>query len=151
MEQRTNKQVTDIIDYIKDNYWNLSIVEEDVLDSFLILFSAQNIKEIKKVEHLLNDETEELLASLSESAIIRYAERNFDMVAECDECDECKDLEDYDDEDLLNEVESRDLNWQDYDSNTDIVTQSDLEEMTDLFLNLSPQKRSEIINNLKNV
>ena len=33
----------------------------------------------------------------------------------------------------------------------DIVTQSDLEEMTELFLNLSQQKRSEIINNLKNV
>lgn len=33
----------------------------------------------------------------------------------------------------------------------DIVTQSDLEEMTELFLNLSQQKRSDVINNLKNV
>ena len=37
MENRTNKQVTDIIDHIKD-VWQLSIQEEDTLDSVLILF-----------------------------------------------------------------------------------------------------------------
>ena len=31
----------------------------------------------------------------------------------------------------------------------DIVTQSNLHEMTYLFLNLSPQKQNEIINNLR--
>jgi predicted ATP-grasp superfamily ATP-dependent carboligase len=108
--------------------------------------------EIKKIEHLLNDEIEDLLKLINSYDIQRYCERYLDMVTECYKCDEhkkCKNLEDYDDEDLLDEVESRGLNWQDYDSKTDIVTQSDLEEMTELFLNLSPQKRTEVINNLK--
>ena len=148
MVLRKQNEIDKFIEFI-NREWSLSVNEETVLESILNLFLAQNIKEIKKVEHLLNDETEELLGFLDSYDIQRYCERNFDMVAECDECDECKDLEDYDDEDLLDEVESRDLNWQDYDSNTDIVTQSDLEEMTELFLNLSPQKRQEAINNLK--
>ena len=148
MVLRKQNEIDKFIEFI-NREWSLSVNEETVLESILNLFLAQNIKEIKKVEHLLNDETEELLGFLDSYDIQRYCERNFDMVAECDECDECKDLEDYDDEDLLDEVESRDLNWQDYDSNTDIVTQSDLEEMTELFLNLSAQKRQEAINNLK--
>ena len=149
MEQRTNKQVTDIIDYIKDNYWNLSIVEEDVLDSFLILFSAQNIKEIKKVEHLLNDETEELLKSLDKGDIKEYVKDYLNMVDE-DDIEDCKDLDEYDDYEIIGEFYRRDLD-RFGNSRYDIVTQSDLEEMTELFLNLSQQKRSEIINNLKNV
>lgn len=133
-----------------DRVWSLSLNEMETLDSFLTLFLAGKNTEIKKVEHLLNDETEDLLGFLDSYDIQRYCERNFDMVAECDECEECKSLDDYDDDDLLDECDSRGLKWEDYER-IDIVTQSDLEEMTELFLNLSAQKRSEIINNLKHV
>ena len=59
-----------------------------------------------------------------------------------------KELCDYDDNDLLDECDRRGLKWEDYER-VDIVTQSDLEEMTELFLNLSTQKRNEVINSLK--
>ena len=52
MENRTNKQVTDIIDHIKD-VWQLSLNEEDLLDSVLILFSAQKTEKLKQIEYLL--------------------------------------------------------------------------------------------------
>ena len=137
---------------IIDRDWKLSIVEQDVLDSFLNLFLAGKNTEIKKVEHLLNDETEELLLLLNDGEIREYAEDCLDMIDkdDCEECDDCKDLDDYDDDDLLDECSRRDLKWEDYER-IDIVTQSDLYEMTELFLNLSPQKRNEVINNLKNV
>jgi hypothetical protein len=145
MENRTNKQVTDIIDYILEK-WDLSVNEEELLDSVLLLFSAQKIEEMKKIEHIVNDETEDLLKLLDSYDIQRFVERHFDMVAECEEC---KSLEDYDDDDLLDECANRDINWEENRSRLDIITQSDLEEMTELFLNLSPQKRSEIIKQLQ--
>ena len=56
-----------------DRVWKLSIVEQDVLCSFLNLFLAGKNTEIKKVEHLLNDETEELLEMLNDRIVLDYA------------------------------------------------------------------------------
>ena len=39
-----------------DRVWSLSLIEKEVLESFLELFLAGKNTEIKKVEHLLNDE-----------------------------------------------------------------------------------------------
>lgn len=144
MTIRKQKEIEKFVKII-DREWALSIVEQDVLESVLNLFLAGENIEIKKIEHLINDEIEELLMTLDDYGIQRFCEKNFDMVAECDEC---IDLKDYDDDDLLDECSRRSLNWEDYER-IDIVTQSNLEEMTELFLNLSPQKQSEIINNLK--
>lgn len=41
-----------------DRVWSLSLIEKEVLESFLKLFLAGKNTEIKRVEHLLNDETE---------------------------------------------------------------------------------------------
>lgn len=149
MVNRTEKQLEQFIEDI-DRVWSLSLNEMDILGSFLNLLLAGKNTEIKKIVHLLNDETEELLKSLDKEDIKDYAEDYLAMVEKDDieDCDDCKKLHQYDDDCLLDECDSRGLKWQDYER-IDIVAQSDLDEMTELFLNLSPQKRSEIINNLK--
>ena len=143
--------------------WQLSVVENSTLESFLELFLAGENTEIKKVEHLLNDETEELLELLNDREVINYVTENWDFIASDDESDlvDALDILNFDwsskitDADMIKSLEED--GWSvkyDYKypkHQGDIVTQSDLEEMTELFLNLSQQKRSEIINNLKNV
>ena len=144
-----------------DRVWKLSIVEQDVLCSFLNLFLAGKNTEIKKVEHLLNDETEELLKLLNDREVLDYAIDLGGFIASDDErglVDALDDLK-YDFSEKLDLDEHIEI-VEDHGYNVtelrvkhqaDIVTQSDLEEMTELFLNLSPQKRSDVINNLKDV
>jgi glutamyl-tRNA reductase len=142
--------------------WQLSTVEQDVLDSLFNLLLAGKNTEIKKIEYLLNDEIEDLLKLLNDREVIDYVTENWDFIAS-------------DDEDGLEEaLDKLNFNWVEKISDTDmidslqndgwsvtmntvyprykddIVTQSNLHEMTYLFLNLSPQKRGEIINSLKN-
>lgn len=144
-----------------DRVWKLSIVEQDVLCSFLNLFLAGKNTEIKKVEHLLNDETEELLKLLNDREVLDYAIDLGGFIASDDESGLVDALDDlkYDFSEKLDLDEHIEI-VEDHGYNVtelrvkhqaDIVTQSDLEEMTELFLNLSLQKRSEIINNLKHV
>ena len=146
-----------------DRVWSLSLIEKEDLESFLELFLAGKNTEIKKVEHLLNDETEELLELLNDREVINYVTENWDFISPEDESDLVDALDNLNfdwsskitDADMINSLEED--GWSvkyDYKypkHQGDIVTQSDLEEMTELFLNLSQQKRSEIINNLKNV
>jgi len=130
-----------------DREWKLSIVEQEVLDSFLNLFLAEKNTEIKKVEHLLNDETEELLELLNDKEIMNYAEFNLGMIEE-DDVEECKDLEDYSDRELSDEFFNRELGKFTH-GRFDITSQSQLEEMTELFLEADLNKRQEIINSFK--
>ena len=162
MVLRKQNEIDKFIEFI-DREWKLSIVEQEVLDSFLNLFLAGKNTEIKKVEHLLNYETEELLKLLNDREVIDYAIDLGGFIASDDESGLEDALEDLKfncsskitDADMIKSLEED--GWSvkyDYKypkHQGDIVTQSDLEEMTELFLNLSQQKRSEIINNLKNV
>ena len=146
-----------------DRVWSLSLIEKEVLESFLELFLAGKNTEVKKVEHLLNDETGELLELLNDREVINYVTENWDFISPEDESDLVDALDNLNfdwsskitDADMIKSLEED--GWSvkyDYKypkHQGDIVTQSDLEEMTELFLNLSQQKRSEIINNLKNV
>ena len=162
MESRKPKDTEDILEFVKSK-WKLSIQEFDVLESVLDIFQAGKNTEVKKVEHLLNDETEELLELLNDREVINYVTENWNFIASDDESGLEDALEDLKfnwsskitDADMIKSLEED--GWSvkyDYKypkHQGDIVTQSDLEEMTELFLNLSQQKRSEIINNLKNV
>lgn len=150
MEIRNNKQVTDIIDYVLDR-WDLTVNEEELLDSVLLTFSAQNIEKQKQLAHLLNDETEELLETLDNYSVQRYAINTFDLIDEddCEECDDCVALEDYDDDEILYECDRRDLSLH-VGGRIDIITESQLEEMTDLFLSADFNKRNEILKQLNN-
>ena len=142
-----------------DRVWSLSLIEKEVLESFLELFLAGKNTEIKKVEHLLNDETEELLELLNDREVLDYAIDLGGFIASDDESGLVDALDDlkYDFSEKLDLDEHIEI-VEDHGYNVtelrvkhqaDIVTQSDLEEMTELFLNLSQQKRSDVINNLK--
>ena len=143
-----------------DRVWSLSLIEKEVLESFLELFLAGKNTEIKRVEHLLNDEIEELLELLNDREVINYVTENWDFISPEDESDLVDALDNLNfdwsskitDADMINSLEED--GWSvkyDYKypkHQGDIVTQSDLEEMTELFLNLSQQKRNEMINKM---
>ena len=149
MTNRTETQLEIFLSEINRD-WKLNLIEEELLEDVLNLILSGENKRIEQINHLLNEDIEDLLESLDDSySIARYAERQLGMIPEQDieEC-ECKELSDYDDDDLLDECASRGLNVEDY-STTDIVTESNLVEMTELFLSFSAQKQNEILNNLK--
>lgn len=141
--------------------WKLSIMEHGVLNDVFNLLLAGKNTEIKKVENLLNDETEELLKLLNDREVIDYVTETWDFIASNDEdgLEEALDklnfnfVEKISDTDMIDSLKND--GWS-VTMNTvyprykdDIVTQSNLLEMTDLFLNLSLQKQNEIINNLR--
>lgn len=154
MENRTNKQVTDIIDHIKD-VWQLSLNEEDLLDSFLILFSAQKTEKLKQIEYLLNEEDLDLLETLHQRDIEDYACREFDMISKNDKYDLVGALKDLN-FDFLEEVTDTEMiealeedGW--YISldngytNNNIVEEGQFEEWAELFTKLSVQERDSIL------
>jgi len=144
-----------------DRVWKLSIVEQEVLESFLELFLAGKNHEIKKVEHLLNDETEELLKLLNDREVLDYAIDLGGFIASDDESglEEALDdlkfnwIEKVTDTDMIKSLEDDGWNVTMDDfyprHQADIITQSQLEELTDLFLSADLNKRQEIINSFK--
>ncbi len=147
MEDRTEKQAEDILEFIKSK-WRLSIDEEEMFEDIIEIFRQKDIKKQNEIVFLISEDVEELLESLDDDwSITRYAERHLGMMSEnaCEECDE-KDLCDYDDDELLDEVESRGLNWQDFGGGkTDIVTQMQLEELVSNFLFADFEKRNKML------
>ena len=145
-----------------DRVWSLSLIEKEVLESFLELFLAGKNNELAKVSCLLNDETEELLELLNDREVINYVTENWNFIASDDESDleDALDNLNFDwsskitDADMIKSLEedgwSVKYDYKYTKPQGDTVTKTDLEEMTKLFLNLSQQKRGEIINNLKN-
>ena len=75
--------------------------------------------------------------------ISNYASFNLNMIEKGD-C-EVKSLEDFDDDEIKEEYFDR----FDIVHSGDIVTDMNLEEMSELFLSFSPQKQQDIINFLK--
>lgn len=159
MKNRTSKQVSDIMDFVLEK-WDLSINEEELLDSLLFLFSERDIEKQRQLTHLVNDETEEVLKLLNDREVIDYVTENWNFIASDDEygLEEALDdlgfnwIEKVTDTDMINYLEND--GWSvEYDHKypkhqNDIITCMQIQEMTDLFLNLSPQKREEIINTL---
>lgn len=125
--------------------WKLSIQEEDFLDTILNLLSAQNSKKTSDVlESYLSEEWEEVLEAIPNYHIENYASDYLDMI-ESGDCED-KSLEDYDDEEIKEEY----LDRFNIVHAGDIVSDMNLEEMSELFLSFSPQKQNEVINLLKN-
>lgn len=160
MENRKTSQATAILDTALE-FWNLSIKEKQVLDDLLILLVKNDVKKLRQVQLLLDEEVDDLLDSLEKKDIEKYAYQELEMVSKEDEDElidalddlnfkwiDKVDIDEYDDDEVIEEFYGRDLD-RFGNSRYDIVTQSDLKEMNELFLNISPQKRSEVINNLK--
>ena len=141
-----------------DRVWSLSLIEKEVLESFLELFLAGKNTEIKKVDYLLNDEIENLLELLNDRQIINYVTENWDFISPEDESD------------LVDALDNLNFDWIekcDFDKmvqyieengysveeevfgNMDIVTQSQLQELQELFLNLSTQEREKLLNKIR--
>jgi hypothetical protein len=84
MENRKERDVEDILDFIKDK-WQLSINELETLESVFNVFAAQDVNMIQGIQYLVNDRHRELLKDLCQSTVCEYAYKNFDFVDSDDE------------------------------------------------------------------
>lgn len=141
-----------------DRVWSLSLIEKEVLESFLNLFLAGKNTEIKKVEHLLNDETEELLELLNDREVINYVTENWDFISpedESDLVDALKDLSyDFSEqlglEDHIEIVEDHGYSvLEAKDCYKDIVSQAMAKEWLELFESMTMQQRELYINQIR--
>ena len=143
MVNRREKQLQEFKELINKE-WKLSLQEEDFLDTILNLILTQDSKKVSEfLESYLSEDWEEVLELVPDSQIESYASYNLDMI-ESSDC-EVKSLEDFDDDEIKEEYFDR----FDIVHSGDIVTDMNLEEMSELFLSFSPQKQQDIINFLK--
>lgn len=157
MEHRKDKDTEDILEFIKSK-WKMSIQEFDVLESVLDIFQASDKREIDKIEHLVNDETERLLNLLSSYEIENYACEEFDLISkkyEGDLVDALYDL-DYDFserislEDHIEIVEDHGYQVLEVkDSYKDIVSQAMAHQWMELFEEMTMQQRDLYINQIR--
>ena len=139
--------------------WSLSIIENEVIDSILNLFLTGENNKIKQIEHLLNDETEQLLTTLIDRDVINYVTDNWEFITPDDKSGLEDALDDLyfdwiskvDCDDMADYLEKRGYSVEEEsnDKEYDIITTMQLEEMTELFLSADNSKREEIINKLK--
>ena len=143
MVNRKEKQLQEFKELINRD-WQLSLDEDEFLDSVLsLLLSRETKKAAEIVNFFYSEEWENLLDMIPDYYISNYASFNLNMIEEGD-C-EVKSLEDFDDDEIKEEYFDR----FDIVHSGDIVTDMNLEEMSELFLSFSPQKQQDIINFLK--
>ena len=157
MENRKYKDTEDILEFIKSK-WKLTLQEFDVLESVLDIFQAGDKREVDKIEHLVNDETERLLNLLSSYEIQNYATEEFNLVSATDEGDLVDALND------LNYNFSEKLSLEEHieivedngyqvletkDSYRDIVSQAMAQEWMELFEDMTMQQRELYINQIR--
>jgi len=139
-----------------DRVW--SLIEKEVLESFLELFLAGKNNELAKVNCLLNDETEELLSLLSSYEIENYACEQFDLISkkwEGDLVDALHDLNyDFSErlslEDHIEIVEDNGYQvLETKDSYKDIVSQAMAHQWMELFEEMTMQQRDLYINQIR--
>ena len=143
MVNRKEKQLQEFKELINRD-WQLSLDEDEFLDSVLsLLLSRETKKAAEIVNFFYSEEWENLLDMIPDYYISNYASFNLNMI-EGGDC-EVKSLEDFDDDEIKEEYFDR----FDIVHSGDIVTDMNLEEMSELFLSFSPQKQQDIINFLK--
>ena len=143
MTNRTNKKLEEFKELI-DRDWQLSLEEDEFLDSVLNLLLSRETKKAAEIINLFySEEWESLLDMIPDYYISNYTSFNLNMIEEGD-C-EVKSLEDFDDDEIKEEYFDR----FDIVHSGDIVTDMNLEEMSELFLSFSPQKQLDLINFLK--
>ena len=157
MEYRKPKDTEDILEFIKSK-WQLTIQEFDILESVLDLFQAGDKREIDKIEHLVNEETEKLLSLLSSYEIENYATEEFNLVSATHEGDLVDALNDlnYDFSEKLS-LEKHIEIVEDHgyqvlevkDSYKDIVSQAMAHQWMELFEEMTMQQRELYINQIR--
>lgn len=157
MNNRKPKDIEDILEFIKSK-WKLSLQEYDVLESVLGIFQASDKREIDKIEHLVNDETERLLNLLSSYEIENYATEEFNLISKEWEGDLVDALHDLDYnfsekislEDHIEIVEDHGYQVLEVkDSYKDIVSQAMAHQWMELFENMTMQQRELYINQIR--
>ena len=159
MENRKQAEVECIIKYVKD-YWQLSINEDDTLESFLTVLLDRDEERLKQVSYLLNDEINSLLGKLNDREVIEYCSEELGMISSDDEDDLIKALDDLkynwidkvDEEEMISALE--DCGYT-IDSDNylpqNIVEESQFEEWAELFNQLTIQQRELYINQIRGV
>ena len=157
MENRKPKDTEDILEFVKSK-WKLTIQEFDVLESVLDIFQVSDKREIDKIEHLVNDETEKLLNLLSSYEIENYATEEFNLVSATDEGDLVDALEElgynFSEKVSLEEhieiVEDHGYQvLETKDSYKDIVSQAMAHQWMELFEEMTMQQRELYINQIR--
>lgn len=157
MENRKPKDTEDILEFVKSK-WKLSLQEYDVLETVLDIFQTSDKREIDKIEHLVNDETEKLLSLLSSYEIENYACEQFDLISKKwggDLVDALYDLN-YDFSEKLSLEEHIEI-VEDHgyqvlevkDSYKDIVSQTMAHQWMELFEEMTMQQRDLYINQIR--
>lgn len=150
---RKEEHVKLILDSIS-NIWTLSEIEREILDYVLNVFLAKKTEEINSLNHLLNEDTYNLLKLLNQKEITNYALDNLDLI-ENDENDLINALENLnydfieaiDIDDMVEHLEKNGYSVSgDKEDNLDIVTQSDLDELVSNFLSADSEKRKLMLN-----
>ena len=157
MKNRKPKDTEDILEFVKSK-WKLTLQEFDVLESILDIFQASDKREIDKIEHLVNDETEKLLNLLSSYEIENYATEEFNLVSATDEGDLVDALEElgynFSEKVSLEEhieiVEDHGYQvLETKDSYKDIVSQAMAHQWMELFEEMTMQQRDLYINQIR--
>lgn len=155
-----NRKQVDLERFKEDinRVWSLSLNEKEVLESFLNLFLAGENNKIKKVEHLINNETEELLELLNDREVVDYVTENWDFISSDDESGlvyALKDLSyDFSEqlglEDHIEIVEDHGYSVLEVkDCYKDIVSQAMAKEWLELFESMTMQQRELYINQIR--
>jgi hypothetical protein len=146
MTIRKEKHIEGFIEQV-DRQWKLSINEEDFLDSvFNLILQGETNKVANIVNLYYEGNYEELLELIPNSDIEYYAQKSLGLIDDWDcDCKEQKTLEDSDDDEIKEEYFDR---FKEY-RNGNIVSDLNFDEMSNLFLSLTPQKQLEIIESLK--
>jgi hypothetical protein len=84
MENRKERDVEDILDFIKEK-WQLSVNELETLESVFNVFAEQDVNMVQNIQYLVNDRHRELLEDLCQVTIENYARKNFDLISSDDE------------------------------------------------------------------
>jgi hypothetical protein len=113
MENRKERDVEDILDFIKEK-WQLSVNELETLESVFYVFAEQDVNMVQNIQYLVNDRHRELLEDLCQVTIENYARKNFDLISSDDEDELVRSLkkmnynfmEEVSDEDMIESLEA---------------------------------------------
>jgi len=113
MENRKERDVEDILDFIKEK-WQLSVNELETLESVFNVFAEQDVNMVQNIQYLVNDRHRELLEDLCQVTIENYARKNFDLISSDDEDELVRSLkkmnynfmEEVSDEDMIESLEA---------------------------------------------
>ena len=152
MKNRKDKDIENILDEFA-YYWNLSIKEEDALDSFLNVLKDGNVLKLTQVDHLFNGEYDELLETIPDNVAKRYCENRLGMVTHeymNDVLDEDYNLslENLNLYELCQLAEDRGYEILEKEK-TSVVEDMQMREMKELFLTLSCAEKEELLNKLR--